>query len=209
MRLGVLPLQKKVGGSNRYPHTLSFVNDGYVIIPLKDLNFYSQWVWTKRQGPTNRTYYAIRSEKKGSLKLTHFLHNLIYQSYYGSIPAGYQIDHIDRIGWNNDPQNLRLATRQQQAANRATFRTSTSGYRGVGVTKSGYAATIMFKHNDYHIATFPVVEEAIYAYNYASKLLHLDFAFQNEISSDLIPSNERRSELHSQVEEFLKDRNLL
>lgn len=37
---------------------------------------------------------------------------------------------------------------------------SSTGVRGVSVTKYGYRATIGFKHKKYHLGNFPTIEEA-------------------------------------------------
>lgn len=50
---------------------------------------------------------------------THRLHRVIWELHNGPIPAGMEVDHIDRDKENNRIGNLRLATKSQNACNRA------------------------------------------------------------------------------------------
>ena len=45
-------------------------------------------------------------------------HRFIYIWYKGSIPAGYDVDHIDNDSLNNDISNLQLLTRKENLAKR-------------------------------------------------------------------------------------------
>lgn len=59
-----------------------------------------------------QTFYAARNVglpngKRGQV----FLHNVIWEMLNGPIPDGYTVDHRDRDGLNNMPDNFRLATR--------------------------------------------------------------------------------------------------
>ena len=62
----------------------------------------------------NRDYiqHQIILHKNGKRK--HFLiHRLVYQTFIGEIPNGYQIDHRDNNPQNNKLENLQLLTRSE------------------------------------------------------------------------------------------------
>ncbi|WP_313063301.1 MULTISPECIES: HNH endonuclease [Atlantibacter] len=48
-------------------------------------------------------------------------HRIIWSMLNGDIPKGLTIDHIDRNRSNNAPSNLRVATHEMQAMNKAPF----------------------------------------------------------------------------------------
>lgn len=49
----------------------------------------------------------------------HFAHRWIYSQLWGEVPPGWQVDHKDCDPANNHPSNLRLATPEQNMANRS------------------------------------------------------------------------------------------
>ena len=48
-----------------------------------------------------------------------YVHLLVFSAFYGALPPGHTVDHVDRNRANNRPENLRAATRADQVANRA------------------------------------------------------------------------------------------
>ena len=58
-------------------------------------------------------------------------HRLIWTMFNGEIPVGKFIDHIDRDRANNRLENLRLVDNSLNLRNAKTFRTNTTGVRGV------------------------------------------------------------------------------
>lgn len=50
---------------------------------------------------------------------TYRLHRVVWMLHNGPIPDGMEVDHIDRNVENNRIENLRLATKSQNAFNRA------------------------------------------------------------------------------------------
>jgi len=70
-------------------------------------------------GKKARGYLGISCNGKST-----FAHVAIYTAFYGEIPTGMQVDHIDGDKQNNAAWNLRLATRAQ---NIRGFRTKPKG----------------------------------------------------------------------------------
>ena len=64
--------------------------------------------------PSGYLYYGLFiGEKKNKQRLWRRGHRLVYESFVGKIPAGYEIDHIDADKHNNDITNLRIVTRSE------------------------------------------------------------------------------------------------
>lgn len=53
------------------------------------------------------------SDVQGHYRATFHIHRTVYTYYYGEIPSGYDIHHIDRNKANNDISNLLLVTRSE------------------------------------------------------------------------------------------------
>jgi hypothetical protein len=75
--------------------------------------------------------------KNGYMRLClsdgHYMaHRIVFEAFNGAIPAGMDIDHINGIREDNRLENLRLATRRQNALNRQKANANNSaGARGV------------------------------------------------------------------------------
>jgi hypothetical protein len=74
---------------------------------------------------------------------THIHGKTLYLHYFVAnrtgllVPEGYQLDHKDRDGLNNQKENLRIATVSQNAMNRKTSSNNTSGKIGVCPLEDG------------------------------------------------------------------------
>jgi hypothetical protein len=56
---------------------------------------------------TAKGYFRTKKDKDGRLRLEH---NLVWESYYGKIPPGMHIHHIDFNKTNNNIENLQCVT---------------------------------------------------------------------------------------------------
>jgi hypothetical protein len=106
------------------------------------------------------------------------VHRIIWLYVTGEWP-NYEIDHKDLNPGNNIWTNLRPATTQQNCYNRPMFKNNTSGFKGVRYKKSTgkWEARIKHMYKDVQIGTFNTVEEAVQAYEEASKRLAGEFAY--------------------------------
>lgn len=103
-------------------------------------------------------------------------HRLIWEMHYGAIPDGMLVDHIDRDVFNNRIENLRLATRQQNNANKGKV----LGTLPKGVVRVGnkYRARIYYSGITHSLGTFNTVEEAGQAYAAKALEVHGEYALQ-------------------------------
>ena len=86
----------------------------------------------------------------------YYVHRIVYFLAYGIDPAGKYIDHKDGDGQNNNPDNLRLATRTENSRNRGTNRNNTSGIKGVywNKEKGKWQARIQINRKHKHLGYF-------------------------------------------------------
>lgn len=115
-------------------------------------------------------YIRVRQNNK-----EYRAHRLIWELHHGEIPSGMLIDHIDGNVRNNDISNLRLATRQQNNANRNKLDSSVLP-KGVIRYSKYYRARITYNGTTYSLGSYSTVEEAEEAYKEAAYILNGEFA---------------------------------
>jgi hypothetical protein len=96
------------------------------IVDDDDFERLNKHKWSTTKSPTNKTWYAYRTIVKKGKQCNIKMHREIME-----FPIGYEIDHIDHNGLNNQKSNLRIATRSQNNCN--TIYKNSSGYRGVSL----------------------------------------------------------------------------
>lgn len=130
--------------------------------------------------------YAVRriSTGKKSPRQTNVpMHRQIMSAITGQM-----IDHKNGDKLDNRKDNLRFCTRGENARNCRKWRkSSTSGYKGVHLTKnSGWAAKIYLDSKRIFLGYYKTQEEAALAYNKAAILYHGEFAKLNEIKGQTL-----------------------
>lgn len=105
------------------------------------------------------------------------LHHIVWMMHNGSIPEGYEIDHINRLRSDNRIENLRLATRHEQNLN-LSCRVSKSGETGVVFNKKDakWQAQIGFKGQHIYLGQFKEKGDAIAA----RKSAEVQFGFRSQ-----------------------------
>lgn len=107
-------------------------------------------------------------------------HRAAYVMYYGEeLPLGIEIDHRDGNPHNNKIENLRKATRLQNAANVRKNINNKCGYKGVrasGRKKNPWRAHICHNGVKYNLGSFKTEQEAHEAYRKKAVELFGEFA---------------------------------
>lgn len=80
----------------------------------------------------SKGYYRIAINNK-----SYACHMVIYEMFFGKIPEGMFIDHIDRNSRNNSIDNLRVVTLRENNVNQNKHKINTSGYTGVHIKDNG------------------------------------------------------------------------
>ena len=66
----------------------------------------------------HKGYLRLRVSKPNSMNIS--VHRLVYETFVGKIPQGYQIDHINTIRDENRLDNLRIVTQKENSNNPLT-----------------------------------------------------------------------------------------
>jgi hypothetical protein len=141
----------------------------------EDFEFLNRFIWSfykKKEG--NKPKYA-QSYISGK---TIFMHQLLLPCSSRNLT----IDHKDGNGLNNQKNNLRLATNQQQQANRKKGSNFSSVYKGVSWRKdtSKWVAGIKINQKRIILGQFSNEIRAAKAYNEAALKYFGEFAKLNE-----------------------------
>lgn len=107
--------------------TSSTRNDLYVIIDDEDVELVSQYNWYLHT-------YGYVSATINCKKV--LMHRLLMGN------PSLDVDHINGDRLDNRRENLRLATRSQNLANRKLNKNNTTGYRGVSFYRGRWRATV-------------------------------------------------------------------
>lgn len=150
---------------------------GYeAIIDAADVHLVEEENWSAlvsvRADGEVRTVYAQHRIGGRKRQTTIYLHRRIF----GDLGAKH-VDHIDGDGLNNRRSNLRLATHEQNMANRGSTVRNKSGFKGVFWNKRSkkWAAVIGANRNKHRLGMFGCATAASIAYARASRELHGEF----------------------------------
>jgi hypothetical protein len=98
---------------------------------------------------TGKLYHSLTTRAKGSLlngkeikcksegytvvnlSGREYVHRIIWEMHYGSIPKGMEVDHINHRRADNRLENLRLVSRQDNGRNMSKSKANKSGLPGV------------------------------------------------------------------------------
>jgi hypothetical protein len=155
------------------------------LVDAADVDWLSEFSWQARWDRHSLRFRVSRTAAPDAdhpKRWTIWMHRAIWERAHGPIPEGYTVDHADRDTLNNRRSNLRLATSSQQMQNRGTFRSNTSGYRGVSWHRrvGKWQARIRIDGRLIGLGYYTEPEAAARAYDAASAIHHdPDFAQQN------------------------------
>lgn len=104
----------------------------------------------------------------------YLAHRIIFQMFNGYCPE--YLDHIDGNPLNNKIENLRPATKQQNAMNRKVRSSSFTGLKGVMIKRNKFGASIFLNGKAKYLGTYATAFEANLAYQYAARHYFGEFA---------------------------------
>lgn len=95
------------------------------------------------------------------------VHRMVWEHFYGAVPDGYFVDHVDGDVTNNTLDNLRLVTPHQSSANRGPMKVRELP-KGVRMFRGKYRAQL----DNRHLGTFTSLEDAMRARTQAESEYH-------------------------------------
>jgi len=155
------------------------LDESYKLIPLtqgqvamvdaEDYESLMDWNWHAYWNKCTKSFYAQRSDSK------LWMHRMILKCGKGE-----EGDHINHDSLDNRKENLRKASRSQNACN-MRISVNTSGFRGVSWSKSNkkWQAQIKIHQRPIHLRFYEAKEDAARAYDNAAIIHHGDFATLN------------------------------
>lgn len=150
--------------------TIPLSQGKFTLVDDEDFDWLNQWKWTCIDG------YARRYPTVSGRRVSVCMHRLIL-----SAPEGFEVDHIDGDGLNNQRSNLRICKHAQNCRNQKRCRDSRTGLKGVDFHRRlrKYRARITHDYKVMHLGFFDTAEQACAAYNKAALQIHGEFARPN------------------------------
>ena len=126
---------------------------------LKALGLHTKVLREQRNG-----YMVVCLNTNGKQYLKS-IHRLVYEAFYGEIPAGYDCCHNNGDKKDNRLENLRIVSNQQNSFNQKS--------KGFTKCKNKFRARIKINNKHIHLGLFNTEEEARDAYLKAKELHHI------------------------------------
>lgn len=145
----------------------------------KDGKLYNRRTYLETGKTKAGKYYTVQlGSSRDGTKKTYRTHRVIWIMHHGDIPDDMMIDHKDGDTHNNLIENLRLATFQENIANRPGLskRGLPKGVRQVG---NRFQARIKIDGKEISLGAFNTPEEAGEAYKAAAEDSHGEFAYHH------------------------------
>lgn len=147
----------------------------FAIIDDEDFENLSKYKWYANKH--GRSYYVIRNKPIGNGKQkTEYIHNYIL-----NCPDGFEIDHKDGNGLNNQKSNLRISTHNQNIMNMKPHLNKLVEFKGVDLYKKNNKYRVRITINGKTIALGYFKDKIKAAETYDEKALELfgEFAHLN------------------------------
>ena len=150
-------------------------NKGVALVDDEDYDELIKHKWHLRDIKIMHVATKVKIDGKWFEKRMH--HFLV------DVPEGFEVDHIDRNGLNNQKSNLRVVTHSQNMMNRNSCKGSSSKYKGVTWDKKDkkWRAQIVLNKKHYYLGLYRNEIDAAKIYNERAKELHGEYANLNEV----------------------------
>lgn len=147
------------------------------LVDDEDFDTLNSFKWCAQKNGNN--FYAIRGIRVGRKTQTIHMHRLIKGA-----PIGFEIDHKDGNGLNNQRNNLRVCTRSENQMNKRKQEGLSSIYKGVSFHKreGKWRAVIMINGKAINLGDFASEIEAAKAYDAKAIALFCEFANLNNVN---------------------------
>lgn len=138
-----------------------------------------------KQSPSSYGYMRTTLVMNDNKVYTKCIHRLVAEAFIEDYTTDKLVDHRDNNKFNNNVNNLRMATIQQNTQNRKKTNNNTSSiYKGV-YKQNGHGiycwrASIMVNGNRKHLGYYSSELDAANAYNLAAVNFHGEFAYLNK-----------------------------
>lgn len=90
----------------------------------------------------------------------YYEHRVIWEMFFGKIPPGMEIDHLDHNGINNKIENLRITSTAGNSKNKPRLKNNTSGFTGVSRAGGRWRAYIGAGDKQIWLGSFASIEAA-------------------------------------------------
>jgi hypothetical protein len=177
-------------------------NGGHAIVDEEDYSIVVPYNWQKVKH--GNSYYAFAHAKRNGKNTTISMHRLLFGL---SKEDRIDVDHKNHDGLDNRrSENLRLATRVQNATNMRRRRGSSSKYKGVSFNQRSnkWVSAVRIKPGPalkrLGLGYYDIEEEAAFAYSVAAPLvMDPDYVHVSVIPDSLQPTPDRQNEIRSIV----------
>lgn len=163
----------------RIPLTQGF----YALVSDVDYKRVSQMKWTAQRTKRPDCVYAVNggvtvNGKRNRIWMHRFILDVPLNPGRRGPARGFEVDHRDGNGLNNQRSNLRRATTVQNMRNSRVQNRSRTGFKGVWPTRAGRFASVIQvkKTRRVYLGTFTTARAAHRAYVSAAKKLFGEFA---------------------------------
>jgi hypothetical protein len=131
----------------------------YTVVSTSRFDWLNQWQWFAQWDSTTKSFYAMRNIPSAKRKQTM----LSMAAAIVGPRRGKFADHISGNTLDNRDENLREATKRQNAVNRRLKTTNTSGFTGVSWNKQNkmWSAQICIGGRQKSLGYFTTKEEAV------------------------------------------------
>ena len=162
---------------------ITLTKDQIALIDDCDFDWLTQQRWC-----CNNKGYAVQYVTLNGIRKVWYMHRVVMVHMLGKpIPPHFQVDHINGDRLDNRRENLRLATRSQNQANKGTPINNSSGYKGVSFRANKWEARLRHHRQLIFLGRFQTQVEAALAYAEATSLLYGAFA-QAELLDCPVPA---------------------